>query len=74
MAGSKRFSGDNYFNACLAVVNIGCGTRATSKHPSGVGWGFCREQPINSSGLYISHLVMPTLPSNIADGGSPMCY
>ena len=32
MAGSKRFSGDNYFNACLAVVR---GPRVSIP----VGWG-----------------------------------
>ena len=37
--------GDNDFNACLVVVNISRAKTARGEHPSGVGCGFCSEQP-----------------------------
>jgi len=44
------------------VVNIGRGKSVLGEHPSGVGCGFCSEQPISSSVLYINHPVMPHTP------------
>ena len=45
MAGSKSLFGDNYFNAGLVVISIGCGKSPRGQRPSGVGCGFCSEQP-----------------------------
>ena len=56
MAGSKSLFGDNYFNAGLVVISIGRGKSPRGQRPSGVGCGFCSEQPISS------HLVMNHSP------------
>ena len=46
IAGSKQFWGDNYFNACLVVVNSGHGKSSVGDHPSVVVCGFFSEKPI----------------------------